>query len=75
LDKQGLNLKSIEKRTGARVQIPCMKNSSDIIYITGTKDSTKKSSSSMYQKYVLMNRNLNLTRLSKLIFEKNDWNE
>ncbi|XP_025411910.1 vigilin-like [Sipha flava] len=42
LGKQGLNLKSIEKRTGTRVQIPCMKNSSDIIYITGTKDSTKK---------------------------------
>ncbi|XP_025406272.1 vigilin-like [Sipha flava] len=42
LGKQGLNLKSIEKRTGACVQIPCMKNSSDIIYITGTKDSTKK---------------------------------
>ncbi|XP_025405776.1 vigilin-like [Sipha flava] len=42
LGKQGLNLKSIEKRTGARIQIPCMKNSSDIIYITGTKDSTKK---------------------------------
>ncbi|XP_025416560.1 vigilin-like [Sipha flava] len=42
LGKQGLNLKNIEKRTGARVQIPCMKNSADIIYITGTKDSTKK---------------------------------
>ncbi|XP_025419238.1 vigilin-like [Sipha flava] len=42
LGKQGLNLKNIEKRTGARVQIPCMKNSGDIIYITGTKDSTKK---------------------------------
>ncbi|XP_025419554.1 vigilin-like [Sipha flava] len=42
LGKQGLNLKNIEKRTGARLQIPCMKNSADIIYITGTKDSTKK---------------------------------
>ncbi|XP_025405844.1 vigilin-like, partial [Sipha flava] len=42
LGKQGLNLKNVEKRTGARIQIPCMKNSADIIYITGTKDSTKK---------------------------------
>ncbi|XP_025416174.1 vigilin-like [Sipha flava] len=42
LGKQGLNLKNIEKRTGARVQIPRMKNSGNIIYITGTKDSTKK---------------------------------
>ncbi|XP_025423354.1 vigilin-like [Sipha flava] len=42
LGKQGLNLKNIEKRTGARVQIRCKKNSADIIYITGTKDSTKK---------------------------------
>ncbi|XP_025409088.1 vigilin-like [Sipha flava] len=42
LGKQGLNLKNIEKRTGARVQIPCVKNSADIIYIIGTKDSTKK---------------------------------
>jgi hypothetical protein len=42
LGKEGQNLKNIEKRTGARVQIPCMKNPSDIIYITGTKDSTKK---------------------------------
>jgi hypothetical protein len=29
----------------------------------------------MYQKYGLMNRNLSLIHLSKLIFEKNGWNE
>jgi hypothetical protein len=29
----------------------------------------------MYQKYVLMNWNLSLTHLSKLIFEKNGWKE
>jgi hypothetical protein len=29
-------------KIGVRVQIPYIKNCSDIIYITGTKDSTKK---------------------------------
>jgi hypothetical protein len=31
LGKQGVNLKSIEQRTGARVQVPCMQNTSDIM--------------------------------------------
>jgi monomeric isocitrate dehydrogenase len=74
LGKQGLNLKIIEQRTGVRVQIPRIQNSSDIIYITGTRDYTTKVVQ-IFSKICLMNRNLSLTHFSKLISEKNGSNE
>lgn len=42
MGKQGTRRKEIEQRTGARIQMPSIQDTSDIINITGTRDAVEK---------------------------------
>jgi hypothetical protein len=42
MGKSGAVRKDIEIRTGARIYIPSIKNTSEIINVTGTRNSTAK---------------------------------
>lgn len=42
MGKQGTRRKEIEQRTGARIQMPSIQDTSDIINVTGTRDAVEK---------------------------------
>ncbi|XP_050546345.1 vigilin [Daktulosphaira vitifoliae] len=42
MGKQGARRKEIEQRTGARIQMPSIQDTSDIINVTGTRDAVEK---------------------------------
>lgn len=42
MGKQGTRRKEIELRTGARIQMPSIQDTSDIINVTGTRDAVEK---------------------------------
>jgi len=42
MGKQGTRRKEIEQRTGARIQMPSIQDTSDVINVTGTRDAVEK---------------------------------
>lgn len=42
MGKKGIRCKEIEEYTGARIQVPNVGDTSDIINVTGTRDSVQK---------------------------------